>query len=352
MILKINDRIRNREVKFFSKFQLELKYDAIASTFGFDFFYNPKNQEHVELACIGHYHLCTLEHNGQLVLSGIILSESFIDDSKKHLTTFSGYSLPGVLEDCNIPTSLYPLQSDGLSLKEIAQKLLKPFNLTMVIDSSVSSKMNEVYEKTTASEGQSIRQYLSELASQKNIVITHNEKGNVVFTQAKTKGDPIIRFTGGVPFTSMKLTYDGQPMHSEITVIRQASRGGGNAGESTIKNPYVPFVYRPKVKTQSSGNDIDTESAARTALSEELKNMKLEIVTDRWEIDGIIIKPNNIITVKNENVYLFKETRWFIESVKLIGDENKMQAVLTCVIPEVYNQDNPKYIYKGVNLHG
>lgn len=352
MILKINDRIRNRKVEFFNKFELDMKYDSIASSFGFDFYYDPENPEHVELACIGHYHLATIEHEGELLLSGFILSEQFTDSSTKSLTKFTGYSYPGVLEDCQIPTSLYPLQSDGLTLKQIVDKLIAPFGLTYVIDSSVSSRMNEVFIKTTANEKQSVKGYLSELASQKNIVISHNEKGQIVFTEAKTKRNPVINFDGGIPFDTMSLTFNGQPMHSHITVIREAGKDGGNAGESTIRNPYVPFVYRPKTIIQSSGDDIDTSKAARTALSDELKSLKLTITVDRWDINGKIIKPNNIINVKNKNLYLFNDSKWFIESVKLTGDNQKKTAVLTCVLPEVYNLDTVKYLFSGINLHG
>ena len=79
MILKINDRIRNRKVEFFNKFSLELRYDSVASVFSFDFIFNSSNQEHIDLACIGHYHLASLEHNGELLITGYILSEKFND---------------------------------------------------------------------------------------------------------------------------------------------------------------------------------------------------------------------------------------------------------------------------------
>jgi len=90
---------------------------------------------------------------------------------------FCGYSLPGVLGDCEIPPTLYPLQSNSLSLTEIANKLISPFKdnygLEMIVDSAVQSKMSKVFDTSTASESQSIADYLIELASQKDIVITH-----------------------------------------------------------------------------------------------------------------------------------------------------------------------------------
>jgi prophage tail gpP-like protein len=352
MILKINDRIRNRKVEFFNSFNISLRYDSIASTFSFNFLFNPENKEHKEMACLSHYHLATLEHNGELLLTGYILSQVFNNSSKKEMCGFAGYSLPGVLEDCEIPPSLYPLQSDNLSLSEIASKLIQPFKLKMVVDPAVSSKMNAVFEKTTAKETQTIKSYLTELAAQKNILVSHNEKGELLFTQAKTKQNPILNFEdGGVPFTKMTLSFNGQAMHSDITVIKQADSDGGNAGEATIKNPYVPFVFRPKVVTQNSGDDNDTEQAAKNILAAELKNLTLTIVTDRWELDGKMLKPNNIISVLNPEVYIYKKTNWFIEQIDYTGDQEKTVATLKCVLPEVYNGGTPKSIVEGINLH-
>jgi prophage tail gpP-like protein len=303
------------------------------------------------MACIGHYHLCTIEHNDELVLTGYILSEGFSSSSNRKLVSIGGYSLPGVLEDCEIPPTFYPLQSDGLTLRQIAQKLINPFELKMIVDPAVAAKMDAVLEKSTAKESQNIKSYLTELASQKNIIISHNERGNLVFTEAKANKKPILNFDGGIPFTSMDLSFNGQGMHSHLTVMKQADSDGGNAGEFTIQNPYVPFVYRPKVVTQSSGDDNDTEKAAQNLLADELKNLKLTIVTDRWEIDGKMIKPNNIISVTNPEVYLYKSTDWFIESIDFTGDEKQTVAKLNCVLPEVYNGQTPKYIFRGINLH-
>ena len=351
MILKINDRIRNTKVDFFNNVNVELRYDSVASAFSFGFYFDPNDQTLVDLACIGHYHLCTVEHNDELLLSGYLISETFRSSSQREISSFGGYSLPGVLEDCEIPTSLYPLQSDGLTLRQIANKLISPFGLKLVVDSSVASLVDSVYDTSTANESQSIKSYLSELASQKNVILSHTPKGELLFTKAKTKQTPLFFFDGSVSTVSMSLSFNGQAMHSSITVMKQASIDGGNAGESTVSNPFVPFVFRPKVKIQNSGDDNDSGEAARNMLSQELKNIKLTINLDRWEIDGKLIKPNSIIAVKNPEIYLFQKSNWFIESVRFIGDEKQRTATLTCVLPSVYDGSTPSYIFEGINLH-
>ena len=355
MILKIDDRIRTRKVDFFNRFALSLRFDSVASAFSFQYFFDPNNIEHKEMSCIGHYHKCTVEHEGDLLVTGYLITPKFRSAPKKELTGVAGYSLTGFLEDCQIPTTLYPLQSDGLSLREISSKFVKPFGLTIVIDKAVAARMDEPFDKTTAQASETIKGYLSELAAQKNIIVSHNQYGHLIFTEAKTNRKPIIEFDvpkNGIPGTSMELDFNGQAMHSDITVVKQASKKNPSSSEFTVKNPYVPYVFRPRVAVQSSGGiEADTERAARALLAEELKNLKLTITTDRWKVESGMIKPNNIITVKNPEVYLYKKTTWFIEGVDYSGDNEKMTATLQCVPVEAYNGQPPVYMFKGINTH-
>lgn len=356
MELRINDRIRTRKVKFFNGYTLSLRFDSVASSFGFNGYYNSKNQEHIDLYCIGHYHIVYLEHNGELILTGNITNEKFNDQEKEELVGFSGYSKAGVLEDCTIPPTLYPLQNDNLSLREIASRLIAPFGIKMIVHGVVNAAMDEPYEKTTAEPTQKIKDYLMELAAQKDIVISHNANGDLVFTKAQTGQLPILRFNKNkkesIPFDKMELEYEGQGMHSHIYAIKQASKDGGNAGEFEIINPFViNTVYRPLTIVQSSGTDNDTEKVARQALAAELKNLRIKITTDRWEVDGKIIKPNSIVSVVNPDVYLFKETKLFVEQIDFVGDPERTVATLTCCLPEVYNGQVPKYLWAGINLH-
>lgn len=388
MELVINDRIRNRKVSLFNSFNISLKYNAVASTFALDFYFDPDVIEQKEMACVGHMHLCKLSHNGELLMTAQILSEAFTSagNPPRTLVPISGYSLPGVLEDCQVPTNkaidealssvdsfgnaktinlklpktspaapyCYPIQDEKLSLRQIATKYIAPFNLQMVVDPSVAAEMDQPFPETDLKPKDTIKHYLTELATQKNINLTHDEHGRLVFTRVKTKLQAVLDFDvpkGGLPGVRMNMSFDGQQMHSQITVVKQAGVEDENAGEFTVTNPFVPFVFRPKTIIQSSGNDIDTELAAKNALADELKNLKFKIAIDRWDVNSKLIKPANVITVKNPEIYLYKKTTLFIESIDYTGNQKEMTAVLNCCLPEVYNGQTPEYLFKGINLH-
>lgn len=359
LVLNIDDRFIKRKVKFFNNFSFNLVYNSVGSTFGFSYYFDPNNRFHKEIATVSHYHEVTLEFNDELLVTGVLTSQKFSAGKTKQQASFSGYALPGVLEDVNIPPRIYPLQSDGLSLEQIANKLISPFKknygLTMTIDPAVKSKMQSTFDTSSASESATIKDYLTELASQKDIVMSHNEKGQLLFTEAKTNIKPVLVFdlTKSSPIGyEFETSFDGQGMHSHITMQGQASDDGGNGKEVTVRNPYViGSVFRPKVLSQSSGDDNDTRLAAKKALANELRNLKLTIKTDRWVVDGKILKPNNIISIFAPELYIYKKVDFFIESINYTGDNKKTIATLNCVLPEVYNGEKPESIYKNINLH-
>lgn len=345
MILKIGQR----KLDLYNGVTVALQYDSVASGFSFDFYFEPENADHRAMFKPGAYHPVTIEHEGELLLTGTLLSPTFRSSAVRELMSVIGYSKTGVLEDCEIPPSAYPLQSNGLSLEQIAQKILKPFGLKLIVDGSVSSKAKAKYDISTASDGQSCKAYLAELAGQKHVMLTHDENGNLLLTQAKTSSAPVFDFTKGMPGVHMELSFDGQKMHSEITLIKQQTKGWkdgshkkGNAGQAAVKNPFVPAdVFRPRVNRQTSGKTVDTANASRNMLSEELQGIPVTIELDRWTLGGKLVRPNTIVTIMNPELYLFTKTRFFVASVVFHGDNNAETCTLTCVPPSVFSSETP-----------
>jgi len=340
MILKIG----SKKITRFESVSLNLKYDSVASTFSFNYYYDNNESQVPELNEIGAYKTVTIEDNGLLILTGTILSHGFVDGPAKGLTAISGYSKPGVLEDCSIPISAYPLQSDNKTFSEIVSRLVKPFGIGYTVDPIVSGPANKPISVTTAEAGQSVKAYLAEVASQRNIILSHDANGSLLLTRAKENQAPKHNLTK-YSATNWSLTFNGQTMHSEITVIKQASLDGGNSGQSSVSNPFVRGVFRPLVKIQTSGDDVDTSLAARSALSDELRSITLSFTLSSWYIDGEFVTPNIVVSVVNEEIGLVKKSDWFVEDVKFSGTATNQTCVLTCVLPSVHSTRIVKNIF-------
>lgn len=378
--LKINVRHSNtggtiRTVKNFTNFSLSEKFNSLASTFSFDFYFDPANQEHAETVCVSHMHEALIYYNGELRLTGYILNQHFFDNGKTQLVTISGYAKPGVLGDCDIPPELWPLEIDGLSFRQIIKKIIQPFHLSLVVKSppknlnkafTVEEKDNEEKAdddeqigKTAADSSQNAGSYLSDLAKQMNIPLSHTPNGDVLITTPNTKGEPIFNFdftsedpnndANKIPGVEVDMTFNGQALHTHITAVQQADdEEGSNAAQVTIKNPLIPIkktiLFRPRVITVSSGNDNTVNEAAKYELGREIREAAvLTISIPRVAINDRLIPPNNTITIRHPKVFLYnkgtKISKWFIQSVDTGVKPNEHMAVLSCVLPYGYDFD-------------
>ena len=337
MKLKIN----NVSFLFFNSFSLGLKLDAVASSFSFSVKFDPDNESHRDLFKPLSYNKVELfNDDNKLLLTGTIVNHSFTSSEVPHLVSVSGYSIGGILEDVNIPYTSYPLESLKRSLKDIAEKLLSLFNLNMIIDDSAKNDMNLIYDKTVASPGESIKSYLSKLAAQRNIVLSHNEKGDIVFFKPdfKSKARYFFNETNTI---SMKFSVKGQAFHSKIWVLRQPSKDNeGLTPVDTVENSLVN-LFRPSAKVLSSGTDTDTAKAVKNALAGEMKNISLSILLS----ENLDVLPGNIIDVQNKELYLFNKTRFVVSGVSLKKTTESTSTTLSLVLPEAYTGNNPVKIF-------
>lgn len=343
MILKV----AGQKVDFFNNVSVQLRHDAVASGVAFSFAFNPENPIHRKICKPCAYYPITIEQDNEILLTGTLLTADFGDEAVPEMVTLKGYSKTGVLEDCNIPDAAYPLQSDNIHLKDIAERIIKHFGIKLVVDASVAADANKVYKNSTGGETQSIKNYLSELAAQRNILITHNELGDLVFTRSKANQSSIFDFKKDTKGVVFRLSVNGQGMHSSISVQRQAIKSKlQSTVEEKASNPFAASVFRPRVERQTSGDDLNTKQAAQNLVCSEMQNIKLTVEIEGWTLGGKIVRPNNIISVTNPQVYCYQRTDWFVETVEFMGNETEQRCVLSCVLPTVYNGQVPKNIFE------
>ena len=448
----------------FNSFEIDLKYDSIGSTFTIESDYDVNNPMHRKLFSPLKYNRIQIFANvpvgasgtqttKELVLTGTILNHSTSASKEKSLLGLSGYSITGVLEDCTIDVDSYPLQIDGMNLGEIVAKLIKPFGLGLYIADSINQNLvlgqtledpvsnttpvtpdapplatnpdnqtidtgrykftdpnyapisddaNAKISKIDFKPSETIKEIITKLTSQRNVVLTHDRWGNVILTTLNT--NTIVKATydenenvqPGAPLSSpttkISLNVNGQALHSKLSIVREASLESDEPGESTIDqlntdqgsadsgfnfaqtvdpgilnnqiasdsansedtgkaNIYdgLIYAYRPTMKELSTGENQTAELAVKMLMAAELKNIKLTIDTDRWTWLGPgtpreVIRPNNMISVLSPSNFIFKPTLFFVENVKLKGTTEEITASLECVLPQTFTGDTPSYI--------
>jgi len=328
--------VNNKNYNFFSDYRIILKYNSIADAFSF-------SAKRDVLEYFLKYPECKIfDDNNNLLITGTILAPKLRSTSKPELIRINGYGLPGILEDCNIPVSLYPLQFDNLSLIQISERILEAFGLKYVFTSNVIDDLEKKYAKVSTEPGITIKQFLNNLASQRNIFLTRNNFGELVFSRYdQSKFRPVVYFEEGNPgIENIQLYINSQLLHSEITILKEASKDNPDATEHTIQNPYVD-KFRPSVKKMNSGDVFDVKKAARNALSSELSSIKINFKTTKF------VNVGNTISLVAPSIKINKPTELFVEQVQISGSSKTIDKyVVTCVLPEIYSNTDFKNIFE------
>lgn len=354
---KMTITIDGKIISYFTAGSVNLKLDSIASTFEFATRFEAQNKDHQEIFMPLQYKEVKIYNTAnRLVFTGTILNHRFKSTQGRELLIISGYSKCGILEDVTIPPKHYPLESNNSSLEDIAKKFCGIFGIKVLISDqaksidqknkkekkiffsgkstydSLKAKAKIIFGKTSAEPTQTIKDYLSQLAGQKNIILSHNENGDVLFFQPDYNQKPRYSFTKGNTL-SMNADYNGQALHSEINIVRQPS--DENDGVSTVDRAVNTLVqkYRPTTKILSSGEDTQTKEAAKNELANELRAIEVTV-----EVQGLLdeIYPGEIVNVHNHWIYSYAYNRFMVNSIVLKFDEKSDTTTLNLLVPEAF----------------
>lgn len=339
----------------FEKFDLinfSKALDSIASTFSFSIYFDKDNEEKRSIFTPLSYHLVEIFDDQKLVLTGTFLNHAFVSDENTNLVSVSGYSKCGILEDCSIPRQLYPLESLNKSLSEICNKIFKYFDIKFVVDPSVQKDMNLIFKKSIAGEDESVKDYIAKLAAQRNIVLGHNEKGEVVFFRPSEKSQVKMQLTKENTL-KMGLNANGQNMHHTLMVLRQPTMPRGRKTEGTdkkkpnlkfydsINNPLVLNTKRNTVKVMTSGEDVDTVKAVQNLRADQMKNISIDVSFENW----VDLNCGDVVDVINPEIFIYTPTKFMVGSVSKTEDTQSKTMNISLNPPEAYTGGEIKKIW-------
>lgn len=390
-------RVAGIEITKWTNLTLNTRFDTIKSVFSVDMYWNPYDKAMRLIMLPGGYNEVTVvSDEGIVVFTGVFINPSFKSGSKPCTVNLTGYSLTGVLDDVEFSAVFDTTQTNGKTFFQICQTVCNKMGLAVVDNTQgVASKIittgsvsrsagqpqsDETVERSDPDRGQSIADYLADLARGLNIVLSHDQYGRLVLNYDIGTGGPLFNFTQGMPGVEYELSVDGAQMHSTITAAAQGDYTGGVADPKTVINPYVApqgkynfrnaamngdingkidrrinaignvaddgqlqvlnefnTGYRPHSVTQTDTDAPNLQDVANQALADELTAVKLTILINRWSFNGKRIPVGSIVSVQNPELYLFNKANFFVYGIDYEGDEEKTTATLNCTLPEAFN---------------
>ena len=262
-----------------------------------------------------------------------------VEESRKAIS-ISGYSLPGVLNDCTSPASTSPLEFDNVGLREIATTLAAPFGVGV----EFLADQGSVFERVANKESTRVLTFLTDLAKQRGLLISSSPRGKLLFLKGSDGGIPVARLQQGfAPVLSVTPFFNPQEYYSHITGIEPVIVGL-TGSQFTVKNPRLLGVTRPLNFNTPDTLDADVKTSAEAKAGRMFGNMaSYSVAVAAWrDPSGNLWEPNTSIKLTAPDAMIYNEYEFIIRSVEFNRDRSTETAVLNLVIPGSFSGKMPE----------
>lgn len=279
---------------------------------------------------------------GTPLFTGTMVAVSPVIENGQKIISVSGYSLPGVLNDCTSPASSFPLEYDNQGLREIATALAAPFGISV----EFLADQGAVFERVASEPGKKVLAFLTELAKQRNLIISSSSRGKLIFLQSSDGGQPVARLQqGSAPVLSVTPFFSPQEYYSHITGIEPVVVGLAGS-QFTVKNPRLLGVTRPLTFNAPDTLDAGVKAAVEAKAGRMFGSMasySIRVATWR-DPSGNLWEPNTSIKLLAPDAMIYKEYEFIIRSIEFSRDRATETATLNLVIPGSFSGKIPEVL--------
>lgn len=277
---------------------------------------------------------------GEPFFKGTMVSVDPVLEGSKRTVAVGGYSLPGVLNDCTAPASSFPLEFNDQGLQEIAKSLVAPFGINVVF----KVPQGPVFERVALEAGNTVLSFLIDLAKQRNLIISSDASGSLVFLQSTAVGNPVAKLAQGFsPVLSVTPLFNPQGYYSHITGIEPVIVGL-KGSQHTVKNTKVSGVLRPftfKAPDTIDSNLPEAVTAKVGRMFGEMASYAVPVSTWR-DSSGKLWSPGTTVILQAKNAMIYSEYEFEIRAVDFVVESAAKTAVLNLVIPGAYSGKIPE----------
>lgn len=242
--------------------------------------------------------------------------------------TVSGYSLPGVLNDCNAPDDM-PLEFNGQGLRDIATTMAKPFGVGVQFDDDQGS----TFDRVAAGLSTKVLAFLQTLAMQRNLIISSTPRGKLLFQRSITDSFVVADFTQGTPLTAIVPAFSPQEYYSHIAAVQPDVLFLAGTKYSTF-NPHSTGVLRPfsfQVPDTTAGDMESIVSNKFARMFANVASYSIEVPTWR-DPQGDLWKPNTNVFIESPSAMIWSKFLFTIRSVDFASDKTNFSANMNLII--------------------
>lgn len=253
--------------------------------------------------------------------------------------TVEGYSTAGVLNDCNAPASMYPIEFNETGLPDIAARLCEPFGVQTVLPLDSGS----AFERVALPPGEKVLQFLRKLANQRGLVAATDGEGRLIFQQAAEAGSPVaVLDEGASPVVSVSASFSPQSYYSHITAL-EPMLVGLDGSSYTVSNPHLGKL-RPHTFAATDVNGGALQIAAENKAGRMFGNMaSYSVLLNTWrDPAGLLWSPNTTLKLFAPGAMVYAPYEFLIRSVVLSRSASGETAALELCLPGSFSNQTPE----------
>ncbi len=272
--------------------------------------------------------------NDKILTGKLYERESEVTSTESKLN-IGGWSHTADLIDSTVSP---PFQYNRTTLKNLAEKLIKPTGIKVIWESSNTTKFRRVKIGKT----EKIFSALNKLALQVGVVLSSDRDGNALFVDPASTGTVGTLKEGTSTLPSFKIKQDGRKQFSKYKVYGTGPRKRISA-ISIDKN--VP-VSRMTTQTANDIENKDIQGAADYRRNLAVANMlTFDLPVVGWAApNGKLWEENTLVTVDSPSLFLPEGGFTFL--IKQVGFDwsvSGVTATLSLVPPTVYTKEELIY---------
>lgn len=304
--------------------------------------FEPDNEQFREVFQPLSYKPCSFFSKGKPLFTGTLIDVSPSTTDEKRTVSVSGYSLPGVLNDCMPPSSLYPrLEWQDSYLPDIISPLIQPFGLGLLIEDDVGAPLEDFI---SLDPGFMILPFIVKLAKKRGLLVSSSPEGYLTLAKSVAPGNPVANLEEGQSsITGVEAFFEPQRYYS-VVEGRTPALYGLDGLSSALRNPRLQGVFRPYIFAASDDADADVDAQVSAYFGRMFGNaLSYRVTLPSWtDPNGDIWKPNTTIKLKAPGVMIYDSYEFTIRQVTLARAENGESVQLDLVIPEAFRGEVPE----------
>ena len=325
----------------------EIRFTRSMDSFGefsFNSVWEPDNKSFRDTFRPFKYQSVAVFEGDELLFNGTMIDVNPNLSSTERTIEASGYSIPGVINDCTPPVSALPLEGDVQDLKQIAGALLDPFGINLEFE----GEPGPTFDREAINPTDRILNYLIKLAKQRKLIITDTPEGACRFHTETETGNPVAVINDGDPgILSIRPQFGTQDYYSHVSGQGSTffALVGADAGSAyTVVNQRLSGILRPFTFKPDDTVFGDTKSAVEAKAGRMFAGAvvyAMSVISWR-DPNGNLWKPNTTVRIKAPGAMIYESYEFLIRSVTYRRTDTEETAILSLVPPGVFKGKIPE----------